>query len=131
MLQEGVELLALQVGLGLGRARLVGREHGLLLDRVQVDGLLAFSNGRLEVGRAELGRLGVFDHEEGQHLGIVVLVARFLGNHSLLVGFAAVVVGVEARREGMPEAAARRIFLGRTARQKHETQKEKGKTFHC
>ena len=124
--QEGVELLAGQVGfLGL-RLPLVHVRLGAGLDGVLLDGFLAFLDGGLEVGFPHGGG-GLAPHVvHGQQLGVVVLMPLLLGQDAFLEGLAAVEVRVEPCRHGMVEAASRRVLLGGTCREKGEQDGSEG-----
>ena len=110
--EEGVVLLALEIGSGLGGASCGGFELGLLLYGVERDGFLAFGDGRFVIGLARLSRLLVSHEEHGELLGVVVLVCIELGFFSVDECLLPVVEGVVACGEGMPPACARRVFAG-------------------
>ena len=117
--EERVVLQAAQPLYVALRLLAVLRPFGLALDAVQLDGLLAFLYGALEVALANLLAAFVADGVERNHLGKVVLVAVLLLQRSVDICHRAVVVGVVFRVERVPPAGARRVLCGRACRHNH------------
>ena len=94
---------------------------------MQLDGLLAFLNGLVEIAFAGLAVLLVANGVKGNNLGEVVFVGVFLLKRAVDVGHGAVVIGVVACVERMPPAALRGVFLRRACcREHYECQQQKG-----
>ena len=79
----------------------------LMLDAMQLDGLLTFLDGLLVVSLADLLRLLVANGVEGNDLGEVILVAVFLFQRGVDVGKSAVVVSIISSIERVPPTALR------------------------
>ena len=128
VLEEGVVLLALQVGACLGGALFALGVEGLLLYGVQGNGFLAFGDGRLEVGLARFARLLVGHEEHGELVGVVVLVGFELGFFTFDESLLAVVEGVVAGGEGVPASCPRSVLAGGTGggEQRQEQQCREG-----
>ena len=90
---------------------------------MELDGLLAFGDCRLEITLAERLRLLVADGEKRQGLGVIVLVSFFLFFESCLLSLAAVEIDIEARVERLPETRSPRVLLGGTRGQEKQRQK--------
>ena len=111
VLEEGVEFLTRKVGFHLGCALFVATHHGAFLDGVELDGFLAFGDGRLVVALARGARLFVSHEEDGKHFRIVVLVSVGFCLFSFKESLVAVEVGVVACRERLPPTRAGRVLL--------------------
>ena len=134
LLEEGIELLTLQKGLLLGRKLLAAPHHGTPLDGMQLDSFLTLGDSHVEVGLAHTAGRLVAHHEEGQQLGIIVLVASFLRLAALNESLASVEIGIVAGCEGLPSPTSGGVLLGRAGRQQgyHQQQPkgEKGTRSH-
>ena len=87
----------------------------LMLDAMQLNGLLTFLDGFLVVSLANLLRLLVANGVEGNDFGEVILVAVFLFQRGVDVGKSAVVVSIISSIERVPPTALRSILLRRTS----------------
>ena len=128
IVQEGVELVASPESLLLGRAALLG---GLLLDGVQLYGLLHLLDGALEIAC----RLGLF--LVGAGLGgmyqyatriIVLVLALHLLELLVVMGFA-VVIDVVARSERLPVARHGSILARTASRQNQQSHSGNGREY--
>ena len=120
MVQEGVILL-----LGIPQLVLLGERTprlllGLLLDGVQLDGLLRLLYRLVKVASSRAARALLADGEERDYLHVVVLVRFLLCRHSLLVGLVSIVVHVEAGHKRLVEPRLSRVHLRGTACRQHE-----------
>jgi hypothetical protein len=97
--EEGVKLLAVEIGLEFVGTLLACANHRAPFDGVKLDGFLAFGDGGFEVSAAQGTRSFVAHSKERNQLCKVVLVAILLGDAPFFIGFASVVVGVVAGSE--------------------------------
>ena len=102
--QEGVVLLAPEPFPVAGRLPSAFVPLGAALDGVQLDGLLHLFHGQAELSFAYVAALLVANGVEGNHLGVVVLVALLFLQRAFDESLRAVEVGVVAGGERLPEA---------------------------
>ena len=125
--EEGVELLAREIGFETRRSVATHFNGGLALDAVQLDGFLTLGDGALEVGFAESELLGVAHFEDGEASREVFAQSVALGFFAVLVGHRGVVEHVVASHERLPPPGKGGVLLRGAAGEQHAEDEEKGR----
>ena len=115
--KKGIVLLAtepFQVALGLAALLVPLRPT---LDGVQLDGFLGLLDGLVKATLTQFAALLVGHGVERDELGVVILVAVFLGQRAVYVGQRTIIIGVVSGIERVPPPRLCRILLGGTAGQ--------------
>lgn len=81
---------------------------------MQLDGLLAFLDGTVEVALAEAAAFGLADGVQGYDFGKIVLVAVLFFKRTVDVRHRTIIISIVPRGKRMPPTALRSVLLGRT-----------------
>ena len=98
---------------------------------MELDGLLAFLDGTVEVRLSQLTAALVANRIERDDLRVVVLVALLLFQRTVDIGQRAIIIGIVARSERMPPTGLGGVFLRGATHKDGCSQQQKENDMSC